>query len=154
KPKPGDKFSFVRYEPTVNRLITVRVSAGEAEEVTLGAGKKSLLRVDMTPEKIEAPGQSLQLPPEVWWLDEELVPVRRQIELEGLGSVVLTRTTREAANASPTTPARQVDIGLKTLVPLNRPIPRAQQTRAAVYRVTLRGDPEPGSALVSDSHQE
>ncbi len=154
KPKPGEKFTFLRYEPTVNRLISVRVVVSEAEEVSLPTGKRSLLRVEMTPEKIEVPGQSLQLPPEIWWLDETFVPLRRQIELDGLGCVQLTRTTREAATAISPLPTRQVDIGLKTLVPLNRPIPRAQQTRAAVYRITLRGDPDPGTALVSDAHQE
>jgi hypothetical protein len=154
KPKPGDQFSFVRFEPTVNRLVTVRVVVGEPESVTLPAGKKALLRVDMTPEKIEAPGQTVQLPPEIWWLDDDFIPARRQIELDGLGAVTLTRTTREEATAAAAPAARLTDIGLKTLVPLNRPIPRPYQTSAAVYRVTLKGDPDPGSALVCDAHQE
>jgi transglutaminase-like putative cysteine protease len=112
------------------------------------------MRVDMTPEKIEVPGQSVQLPTETWWLDDDFILRRRQIELDGLGAVVLTRTTREEATAAPTAPARLTDIGLKTLVPLNRAIPHPYQTRAAVYRVTIKGDPDPGSALVGDAHQE
>jgi transglutaminase-like putative cysteine protease len=154
KPRGVEQFSFLRYEPTVNRLIRVQVAVGQAEEVALPSGKKTLLRVDMTPEKIEVPGQRVLLPPEVWWLDDTFVPVRRQIELEGLGAVILVRGTRAAATAAPAVPARLTDIGVNTLVPLNRTIARPYQTRAAVYRITVRGDPEPGSALVSDAHQE
>src|SRR5437764_345123 len=84
----------------------------------------------------------------------QLVPVRRQVELEGLGAVVLTRTTRARATAPASDPAPLADIGLKTLIPLNRVIPRPHATRAALYRVTLRDEPDPGTALVSDGHQE
>ena len=55
--------------------------------------------VEAMPEPLEAPGIKVQPPPEVWWLDESFVPVRRKFELEGLGEVILTRTTREAATA-------------------------------------------------------
>src|SRR5205807_6511957 len=49
--------------------------------------------------------------------------------------------------------ARTPDIGIKTLVPLNRTIARPHFTRSAVYRVTLRGDPDPGTAFADDPHQ-
>lgn len=154
RPKPGDRFSFPRYEPTLNAVVTVRAAVSGPEEVTTAAGREKLLRVDMTPDKVEVPGLAVQLPPTVWWLDARFVPVRRQIELEGLGPVILTRTTRAAATAAPAGVTRTTDIGLKTLVPLNRAVARPHFTRAAVYRVTLRGDPGPGTAFVSDAHQE
>jgi transglutaminase-like putative cysteine protease len=154
RPKPGDRFSFPRYEPTLNAVVTVRAVVSGPEEVPTPAGRETLLRVDMTPDKVEVPGLAVQLPPTVWWLDARFVPVRRQIELEGLGAVLLTRTTRAAATAPPDAATRTTDIGLKTLVPLNRAIARPHFTRAAVYRVTLRGDAEPGTAFVSDAHQE
>jgi transglutaminase-like putative cysteine protease len=74
------------------------------------------------------------------------------MELEGLGTVVLTRTTRAAALAPATGPG--VDVGARSLVPLNRTITRPYETRSAVYRITLRGDPEPAKAFAQDAHQE
>src|SRR5581483_9667790 len=64
-----------------------------------------------------------------------------------------TRTTREIATA-PAAPRQLTDIGLKTLIPLNRALSRPYSARSAVYRVTVRGDNDPGSALARDDHQE
>jgi transglutaminase-like putative cysteine protease len=153
RPEPGTRFAFPRYEPTYNTVVTTRVHVRGPEEVALPGGPRTLLRVDMTADRIEVPGSGVQPPPAVWWLDSDFMPVRRQIELEGLGAVVLTRAPREAALA-PASPGRSVDIGLKALVPLNRAIPRPQETRSAVYRITLRGDAEPRTALAQDAHQE
>jgi len=154
RPKSGDRFNFPRYEPTLNAVVTVRAAVSGPEEVQTAAGRQKLLRVDMVPDKIEVPGLTVHPAPTVWWLDAGFVPVRRRIELEGLGAVTLTRTTRAAATAPPDATARTPDIGLKTLVPLNRTIARPHFTRSAVYRVTLRGDPAPGTAFATDAHQE
>jgi hypothetical protein len=144
KPKPDDRWTVKRYDPTYNAVVTLQIAVKEREK---------WLRVELTPGPLEAPGIKVQPPPEVWWLDERFVVVRRQMELEGLGTVVLTRTTRETATA-PTAPPQLADIGLKTLIPLNRALPRPYVTRSAVYRVTLHGDRDPGSALAHDDHQE
>jgi hypothetical protein len=154
KPRPGDRLTFVRYEPTLNSLVTVRAAVKDREVVDVLGKRKSLLRVELAPDKIEVPGHSVQPPRSVWWLDADFVPVRRQFELEGLGAIVLTRTTREVARAPVTAIGKVTDIGLTTLVPLNRAIPRPYATRSATYRITLRGDPDPGTALVRDGHQE
>jgi hypothetical protein len=145
KPKPGESWTLKRYDPTYNAVVTLRVAVKQREE--------KLLRVELTPEPLEAPGIKVQPPPEVWWLDERFAPVRRQIELEGLGAVLLTRTTRETATA-PTLPRQWADIGLKTLVSLNRPLPRPYALRSAVYRIQLSGVGDPASALAHDDHQE
>ncbi|HTU19926.1 MAG TPA: transglutaminase-like domain-containing protein [Gemmataceae bacterium] len=155
KPKPNDHWTVERYDPTYNTVVTFRVAVKAREEVALSAGtaRVKLLRVELTAQPLEAPGIKVQPPPEVWWLDEHFVLVRRQFELEGLGTVMLTRTTRQAATA-PTVPGRLTDIGRKTLLPLNRSLARPYATRSVVYRVTLRGDSDPGSALARDAHQE
>jgi transglutaminase-like putative cysteine protease len=155
KPKPGDRFTLLRYEPTFNTVLTVRVIVKDREDVTLSPGAEGtkLLRVEMTADKLEAPGASVQPPPVVWWLDDRFVPVRRQFELDGLGTVVLTRASREAATAA-LQPGQMPDIGRQTLIPLNRAIARPYATRSAVYRITLRGDSDPGSAVARDAHQE
>jgi transglutaminase-like putative cysteine protease len=90
----------------------------------------------------------------VLWLDEQFAVVRRRIEMDGLGAIVLTRTTREVATAPPTGSARTPDVGLRALVPLNRTIARPHSARSAVYRITVRGDAEPLTAFVRDPHQE
>ena len=152
KPKPGDTFTFPYYEPTVNCVVTIRVRVRDHEEVQLDK-KQSLLRVELKPDKIEVPGNSVQLPTSVWWLDGDFIPRRRQIEIDGIGTVILTRTTRETAT-QPGTTGKVLDVGLKALIPLNRTIPKPYDTRSVVYRVTIRGDNDAGTALASDSHQE
>jgi hypothetical protein len=153
RPRPGDQLTWRCYEPTFNALVTLRLRVGQPEEVALPTGSRKLWRVDMTADPLVVPGHSVQPPGAVWWLDDDFVPVRKQLDLEGLGAVVLTRATRTAAQAQ--APARQsVDIGLKALVPLDRALPRPYDTRSVVYRITLTGDADPGTALARDAHQE
>lgn len=147
RPKPGDQFSYLRYEPTFNTVVTVRVTVKEPEAVD-GASKK-LLRVELTPDRIETPGASVQPPRTVVWLNEAFARVRRETELDGIGTVVLVGATRDAATAPP---EKVADIGLRTLVPLSRRIARPHETRSAVFRITLRG--EPAGAFARDSHQD
>jgi hypothetical protein len=154
RPKAGDRFHVLRYEPTLNTVVTVRVLVKDPEEVSGTGARRPLLRVEMTPDKIEVPGARVQLPLVVWWLDGNFMPVRRQTELEGLGTLLLTRTTREEATGRRAAPAHLADIGLRTLIPLNRAISRPHATRSAVYRITLREDPDPGTALAHDGHQD
>jgi hypothetical protein len=152
KPGPGSRFAFPSYQPTLNAVVPIQVAVKDAEDVPLADGRKSLLRVELRPDKIDAPGLSIQLPTEVWWLDGDFVPVRRQIELEGLGLVILTRTTRELATTGAV--GRLPDLNQKNLIPLNPRIARAFAARGAVYRVTLRDDSAPETAFVSDGHQD
>jgi hypothetical protein len=154
KAKPGDRFSFLRYEPTLNTVVTVRVQVSGPEETDLSGMRRSLVRVDMTPDRIVTPTGTVLPARAVWWLDDNGVPVRRQMDLEGLGTLIMTRTTKETARSAPGTLTRLPDLGLKALITINRTIPRPYGTRAAVYRITLRDDPDPMSALVSDGHQE
>ena len=101
--KPGDRFSYRSFEPTVNLVITTNVQVKDFEEVTFPGGKKRrLLRVEAQPEKIE----NVQLPTMLAWLGEDLTPVRTQVEVPGLGQMVLYRTTEAFAKSLP------VEIGL------------------------------------------
>jgi transglutaminase-like putative cysteine protease len=153
KPRSGDRLTFLTYEPTFNTVLTMRVAVKGPEDVALPGGSRRLLRVDMTPHRLEVPGQSIQPPGAVWWLDDNCQPVRRQFELEGLGAVVLTRSTRTVAQA-PSAGGAAVDIGARTLVPLNRAIPEPYDTRLVIYRITLAGDSKPATAVARDAHQE
>jgi transglutaminase-like putative cysteine protease len=155
KPKPGEELTVRRYDPTYNAVVTYCVAVKEREEIALLAGmpRVRLLRVEWNAEPLEAPGIKVQPPPEVWWLDERFLLARRQFELEGLGTVVLIPTTREKATAA-TVPGKATDIGLKTLLPLNRTLERPYSTTSVVYRISLRGESDPATALAHDDHQE
>lgn len=153
RPKPGEEFSFLRYEPMFNSVVTVRVRVRDAEEVALPSGTRRLTRVDMAPDALEARGTRVQPPSITWWLDERFVPVQRTLELEGLGTVTLTRSSRDVAQAPPT-PGRGADIGHKTLVPLARRVPQPYETRSVVYRVRIAGEARPALALAQGTHQE
>jgi transglutaminase-like putative cysteine protease len=157
KVKPGDKFAYKSYEPSITSVVTVRAQVGEAEEVETLQGKKRMLRVTLASDPIAVPKPGsdetfkLQLPKMVLWLDKELTPVRRQTELPGLGTVVMQRTTRAAATA----PVEEVrDILENTSIALNRFIANPHATRRVVFRVTVKDDDEPTTALARDARQE
>ena len=163
KPKPGDHYSFPFYQPTLNAVVPMQVLVKDREEAPSagdpkgGAGDKGgetppLLRVELRPDRIEGSGLSVQLPAEVWWLDADFVPVRRQMELEGLGAILRTRTTQDAATVAGA--GRLPDLNQKNLIPLNRTIPHPHATRAAVYRIALHDDPAPETAFARDGHQD
>ena len=155
KPQPGDRFDLAVFDPEVNAVVNLRIAVKDAEEVNVLGVRRKLQRVEMVPDKLEGPGFSVQRPTTIVWLDDAFLPVRRQIDFDGLGAVILTRTTRAIATAVPgDAPARVTDINARNLVPLNRTILGTHTARVAVYRITLRDDPDPGSAFVSDGHQE
>jgi transglutaminase-like putative cysteine protease len=152
--KPGDRFRYLSYEPTINAVVTVRGKVGEEEEVETLKGKKSLVRVELTPDKVEVPGASVQLPGMVLWLDKEGTPVRRQMEFPGLGQVVSQRTSRAVAEARGGAVARAADILDNTLIPLDRAIRQPHATSSVVYRITVKDDTEPGTAFAQDARQQ
>jgi transglutaminase-like putative cysteine protease len=79
--------------------------------------------------------------------------LRRQVEIDGLGKILLVRTTKEVAQAQ-SDPAQLTDVGLKNLLFVNRKIGRFNETESAIYRITITGDPMPQTALVQDDRQE
>ncbi len=148
--KPGDRFSYKSFELTVNLVVTTHVHVKDYEEVSFPGGKKrKLLRVEARPEKIE----NVQLPTMIAWLGTDLTPVRTQVEVPGLGKLMLYRSTRDFAQ-SPGSLATLTDIGDSQLVKLNRRLPAGYSTREAVYRVTLKGEEEPGAVFPQDERQQ
>ncbi|HKI32844.1 MAG TPA: transglutaminase domain-containing protein [Gemmataceae bacterium] len=157
KVKAGDKFTFSGYEPSITAVVTVRGKAGEAEEVATLKGKKKLLRVELASDPIAVPKPGsdetfkLQLPKMIVWLDKDWVPVRRQTDMPGLGTIVFQRTDRETATAAVETVP---DILANVNIPLNRAIANPTATRGVVFRVTLKDDDDPTTALAQDARQE
>jgi hypothetical protein len=119
KPKPGDQFTYPTYEPTFNAVVLVRATVKEPESIQVAGVARKLLPIRLTPDKLDSRGVKFQPPGETVWLDDDFNIARREIELDGLGSVLLTPTTRQAALApAPATPA--ADLGLRSLIPLDR----------------------------------
>ncbi len=150
KVKPGSQFRYLSFEPQLSAVITTRVTVKDYEEVEVLKVKKKLLRVEAVSDKI----QSVQLPPLTSWLDQNLVPVRSEVEMPGLGKLVLYRTTAAAALNKGREAIARVDIGLSQLLHLNRRLARPYETERVVYRITLKGEDNPATALAQDTRQE
>jgi hypothetical protein len=149
--KPGDRFTYLVFEPTVTRLIRVRVAVGEEEETrTPGGTSKRLLRAELTSDALGG----VQLPARTIWLDAKLVPVRSETEMPGLGKLTLVRTTRQGALAADTSPVQSADIGFGQLIPLSKRILRPHERRTAVYRITLTGQQDASGAFAQDERQQ
>ena len=113
KPRPGDKFSFLSFEPTVNLVVRMEVAAKDFEEVgLLGTNRAQLLRVETTPQKLDG----VELPKLVTWVDADWKPMRQDTELPGLGRITMYRTTKEIALA-PASVTTLTDIGIGQLIP-------------------------------------
>jgi hypothetical protein len=151
RPRPGDTFTFERFEPVYCSVLTVRGAVKPAEEVDVLGARMKLLRVEMTPDEVKATNATVKPPKAVWWLDDKYSVVMRETELDGLGTLRLVRTTKEKALAPVSAPA--VDIGRRSLVKLNRHIARPYDTRAMTYRVTVRDAEDAASLFVQDGHQ-
>jgi hypothetical protein len=158
KVKPGDKFEFLSFEPSVNLVVTVRAHVKELESVTLPGStvKKKLLRVDLTPEELSVTKSDgsegkVQLPTLTYWLDKDLVPVRSQFEAPGLGTLTTYRTTQKIA-LLPGTPTT-LDLGISQLVRIKKRIERPHDSKSAIYRITIKGDKDAASAFTQDGRQ-
>jgi hypothetical protein len=149
--KPGDTFTYLSFEPSINLMIKTHVTVKDYEDVELfgGHARKRLLRVETKPEKI----QNVQLPPLIAWVNDQQTPERSQVEAPGLGKVILYRTTKAAALA-PGPIATLTDIGISQYIRLSRAIPRPHDTTTAVYRITIEGDDDPASAFSRDERQQ
>jgi transglutaminase-like putative cysteine protease len=142
---------FSRYEPLYNAVVSVRVQVGEPELVDVLGQKQLLRRVELRPEPLQAGTQHIVPAASIVWLDSDRVPVRRQIELDGLGTLILTRTNRSQATAVVQPSA---DLGSRSLIPLNRTIQQPYTTRSALYRIRVSQGQSPYGLLCSDAHQQ
>ncbi len=150
KIKPGDEFSFRSFEPSINLVVTTFVKVKGFEEVELfgGKAKRKLLRVEMKPQKIE----KIQLPTLTSWLDKDYNRLRSEVEIPGLGTMLLYRSPKSVALA-PGSIADLTDIGVGQYIRLSRRIVNPYQTTSAVYRISIKGDDDPASTFARDTRQ-
>ncbi len=162
KVKPGDQLVYHSYEPTISTAVAVHATVKDEEEVDVlrfekGKSqrvKERLLRVEAKPEEIKIGNDMHQLPGMVLWLNKERVPVRSELDMQPLGKIVFYRTVREAALATNGgVDLSKVDIGLKSMIPLDRRIGRPHEAAKIVYRITVKDDDKPLTVLARDARQ-
>jgi hypothetical protein len=165
KVKPGDRFDYLNYELALATAVPVRVTVKEVEETDLLEAKKDgmkikvehvqrkLLRAEAVSDKVEVGGQAVQLPKLVSWLDKDLQTVRFEMDL-GLGVLTGYRTTKEVAQQEGVAPSLLPDLGLGTLITLNKAIDRVHDAKTVVYRVKVKGTDDPTAAFTRDSRQQ
>jgi Transglutaminase-like superfamily len=166
KVKPGDHFSYRSFELSLLTAVTVRVAVKDFEEKDVLAPKKAgdktvaertkkrLLRADAVPDKVLVGDNEVQLPRLVTWLDEKQEVVRSEMELPGLGTITLYRTTKAIAEEEGAAPELMPDLGLNTLIPLSRALTRPHDAADIVYRVTVKGDDDPATTFSRDARQQ
>jgi hypothetical protein len=141
--KPGEQRTIRALEPLVNQAGTSELSARDFETTDLPAGKRRLLRVDRV---TRLAGTNI---PSIFWVDESGEVWKTRTDAMQQETF---RTTREEALRPATGEA--VDIGLTSVIRLNKPLPNAHQTQEVRYLVEMTdGDPSevfptgPGQSL-------
>ena len=118
--------------------------------------KRKLLLVETIPEKVEFKSgpdkvEKIQLPATLTWYDDNLEPVKTEVEVPPLGPMVIRRATKALALAP--NPVPQVDLGYNQLVRLKNRILQPHETTGAVYRITVRNDDNPAGTFSRDDRQ-
>ena len=162
KVKPGDEFSYLGFEPTLQAATTVRVTVKEPEEVDVlevkwakaERVKKKLLRAEVAPDKVKVGGRPLQLPPMTVWLDDNREVVRSETDQPGVGKFTVFRTTQAVAEEEGAAPALLPDLLINSLISLDRPIDHPEKAKEVVYRITVKGEDDPAGAFAQDARQQ
>ncbi|MCS6977289.1 MAG: transglutaminase domain-containing protein [Gemmatales bacterium] len=149
KPEPNSRFDFIRFEPTLDTWLTVHVEVKDWEEVALlGKEKRKLLRVETRLDRV----MNIELPPEIAWIDDEGEVHKRQMDVPGMGTLTMYRTTKEQALRRAGAGSVS-DVGLSQLVRINKAISRPNETAEVVFRIRIKGEQEPQSVIPQDDRQ-
>jgi hypothetical protein len=165
KAKTGDRFRFLDYQLPFLTAVRQQVEVKGREERDMLVvhkdesdtravwEKKKLLRAEVQPQKIMVGGNAIPLPRLVVWLDDKLRMVRSESDMPGMGRMTLYRTTRALAQKEGVAPALMADLGLRSLIPLDRAIARPHKVGEIVYRITVKDDDEPTTTFACDGRQ-
>jgi predicted transglutaminase-like cysteine proteinase len=149
KVKPGDSFSYRSFEPTVNLVVTTRVTVKGYEDVSVNGAKQRLLRVEAVPDRIE----DIQLPKLTSWLGDDLNVVRSHVEMPPLGDLVLVKSSRAQA-LSTSDMANLTDLGINSFIKLSRRLNQPYDATSAVYRISFSGQDDPLLLFKRDQRQQ
>ena len=96
---------------------------------------------------------TIALPRLTVWLDDKLRTVCSESDAPGLGRMSTYRTTRTLAEKEGAAPALMADLGLNSIVRLNRAIERPHQAGEIVYRITIKDDDDAKTTFMRDARQ-
>jgi transglutaminase-like putative cysteine protease len=140
---PGEKRSLKMLMPLVNQVADVQLVARDYESTKVLGVETKLLRIE---SRAELPGgQSLN---STLWTDRHGQTIKTRIEALQQESFRTSRAVAVAPGGGPT----KFDLGSDLIVKLDHPLPRAHQTRRAVYRVELTGE-DPAKVFASGETQ-
>ena len=141
--QPGEERTLHILIDGFNQLATFEMVARDWEQTPLLHGTYELLRIDSV--AIFPDGNRLE---QTLWTDHAGEKVKTSST--AMAMETFRATKEEALEKSETA---RFDVGLKTNVKLEKPLPGAHDTRRAVYRVHLTGG-DPAAVFVSGSTQK
>lgn len=145
--EPGETRRIKSFVPVKNEICNIDLTARDREDVPLGGGKmRNLLKVETKVSGLdEKPVQGMDV---TYWFDEGGQAMKTSADF--LGGVTTFRTTKAAALAPSDA---NFDIVKATLVK-TRVIPRADQSKEVVYRITSLAKGEaPADLFPADRRQ-
>lgn len=153
KVKPGDEHIIQTFEPTLSIVIKITAKVRDYEEVKIFGAQRKLLKVDLVPDKVMYEGKPIPLPTMSVWLNEKGEWEQREVDMPPFGKVLYVRTTKDVALAPPGSIPNLPDLGLTSLITVDRRIGRPHDTDSIVYKITLDNEVDPKDALAEDARQ-
>jgi transglutaminase-like putative cysteine protease len=143
--KPGESRDVRMYVPDLNKICDIKLVAKAIEDVTLGDGKRPLLRIDeiVSLETKPMPEYNTTL-----WVDSAGQVLKSRSEI--LGGLDIYRTTREGARLGGD--QASLNLTLSSIVKVTHKIAKPETRRDITYRVALKED-DPASILPTDRRQ-
>jgi hypothetical protein len=145
KPQPGQKWTYMIYEPIINALVKVDAQAIGFEEITVGGKKFNLLKIVAQPQAVSG----VTLPASTFWFDAKYEMIRSETIMPGLGKLLLDRTTREVALQ----PCIGPDLGWRQAIELKTRLAAAHDGAAVAYRIKFKNDKDPLTVFSRDERQ-
>jgi hypothetical protein len=143
--KAGESRTLRMYVPELNTICDITLEAESPEEVKLGDGPRSLLRIEETVSQDGRPRPEFNT---ILWADSVGQVLKSRSEI--MGGLDMFRTTKEGAQGSGTGAA--LDLTLTSIIRVTHKISKPENSRDIVYRVGLP-DEDPATILPADRRQ-
>ncbi|MSR31725.1 MAG: transglutaminase domain-containing protein [Gemmataceae bacterium] len=162
--KAGGTYQVSSFEPNLLQVIQLKVQLFPEEEVDILTSnpknplkpvqaKGNLKRMEVESEKVVIFGNPLQLPKMVSWVDDSFTVKRTRTEMPGMGAITLYKTSEEFAKKMDGDLALLPDIGINTMIALDRRVANIHKREEVVYRFQVKGE-DGAAAFVNDGRQK
>jgi len=150
KPKVGETIEYLSYEGRINRVVKMKITAQEPEELALSDGQKPKKWLKYLLEM--EPAGEFKLPPATLYADPDTFePMRVDSDMPTLGGkMIVLRTTKEFALRAP---GKRLDIAEAQSIKLDRSVAGIHGKSSVTYRVTFAGDTPLDKIFKADDRQ-